>query len=94
VPPADDVTEAGEECAGEGVDVLGPTHLGIFKSIYFIDPNGHRVELAADIGTDEQYAELARVAPVMLEEWSQTKTAPRHADWLHELARADHASKT
>jgi len=28
--------------------VLGPTHHGIFKSIYFFDPNGHRVELAAD----------------------------------------------
>ena len=52
-----------------------------------------RVELAADIGTAEQYAELARVAPVMLEEWSQTKTAPRHADWLHEIARAEHAAK-
>ncbi|MEP0562679.1 MAG: VOC family protein, partial [Qipengyuania citrea] len=52
--------------------------------------NGHRVELAADIGTDEQYAELKRVAPMMLDEWSETKTAPRHADWLHELARKEH----
>jgi catechol-2,3-dioxygenase len=75
----------------QGIDVLGPTHHGIFKSIYFFDPNGHRVELAADIGTAEQYEELARVAPVMLEEWSQTKKAPRHADWLHELARKEHA---
>jgi catechol-2,3-dioxygenase len=78
---------------GEGIDVLGPTHHGIFKSIYFFDPNGHRVELAADIGTAEQYAELARVAPVMLEEWSQTKKAPRHADWLHAIAREGHAAK-
>lgn len=30
-----------------------------------------------------QYAELEKVAPLMLEEWSQTKKAPRHADWLH-----------
>jgi glyoxylase I family protein len=66
-----------------GVDVLGPTFHGIFRSIYFFDPNGHRLELACDIGTPDQYAELARVAPLMLEEWSQTKTAPRHADWLH-----------
>ncbi|NQZ48000.1 MAG: VOC family protein, partial [Erythrobacter sp.] len=72
--------------------VLGPTHHGIFKSIYFFDPNGHRVELAADIGTDEQYSELKRVAPLMLEEWSKTKTAPRHADWLHEIARAEHGN--
>ncbi|MGB2074429.1 MAG: VOC family protein, partial [Henriciella sp.] len=34
-----------------GLDVLGPTHHGIFKSIYFFDPNGHRIELAADIGS-------------------------------------------
>jgi hypothetical protein len=68
---------------GQGIDVLGPTFHGIFRSIYFFDPNGHRLELACNIGTPEQYAELARVAPTMLEEWSQTKKAPRHADWLH-----------
>jgi len=68
---------------GQGIDVLGPTHHGIFKSIYFFDPNGHRLELACNIGTAEQYAELRRVAPLMLDEWSQTKKAPRHAEWLH-----------
>ncbi len=67
----------------QGVDVLGPTFHGVFRSIYFFDPNGHRLELACDIGTADQYAELARVAPVMLDEWSRTKQAPRHADWLH-----------
>ena len=67
----------------QGVDVLGPTFHGIFRSIYFFDPNGHRVELAANIGTPEQHAELRRVAPLMLDEWSQTKKAPKHADWLH-----------
>ncbi len=67
----------------QGVDVLGPTFHGVFRSIYFFDPNGHRLELACDIGTADQYAELARVAPLMLDEWSQTKKAPRHADWLH-----------
>ena len=79
-------------CHFLGIDVLGPTHHCIFKSIYFFDPNGHRVELATDIGTDEQYAELKRVAPIMLEEWSKTKTAPRHADWLHEIARKEHGA--
>jgi catechol 2,3-dioxygenase-like lactoylglutathione lyase family enzyme len=68
---------------GQGIDVVGPTHHGIFQSIYFFDPNGHRIELAADIGTPEQYAELRRVAAPMLEEWSRTRKAPRHADWLH-----------
>jgi catechol 2,3-dioxygenase-like lactoylglutathione lyase family enzyme len=86
----DELLAAKAHIEGEGIDVLGPTHHGIFKSIYFFDPNGHRVELATDIGTDEQYAELKRVAAPMLEEWSETKKAPRHADWLHEIARKEH----
>lgn len=69
---------------GMGIDVLGPTHHGIFKSIYFFDPNGHRLELAADIGTPAQMEMLRSVADDMLEEWSRTKQAPRHAAWLHE----------
>ena len=67
----------------QGIDVIGPTFHGIFRSIYFFDPNGHRLELACNIGTARQYAELKRVAPLMLQEWSETKKAPRHADWLH-----------
>ena len=75
----------------KGLDVLGPTDHGIFQSIYFFDPNGHRLELTADTGTAEELAELKRVAPAMLEEWSRTKKAPQHAAWLHEKARAAHA---
>jgi catechol 2,3-dioxygenase-like lactoylglutathione lyase family enzyme len=67
-----------------GIAVLGPTYHGIFKSIYFFDPNGHRLELACNIGTPQQLAELARLAPVMLEEWSRTRRAPRQAAWLHQ----------
>ena len=63
---------------GQGVDVIGPTCHGIFQSIYFFDPNGHRLELACNIGTADQYAEMKRTAPVMLREWSETKKAPRH----------------
>lgn len=69
---------------GQGVEVLGPTYHGIFRSIYFFDPNGHRLELACNIGKPEQYAELKDLAPQMLEEWSRTKRAPRQAAWLHE----------
>jgi catechol 2,3-dioxygenase-like lactoylglutathione lyase family enzyme len=85
VSSVEELLAAKAHIESEGVDVLGPTHHGIFKSIYFFDPNGHRIELAADIGTEEQYAELKRVAAPMLEEWSRTKKAPRHADWLHKL---------
>ena len=73
----------------QGIAVIGPTFHGIFRSIYFFDPNGHRLELACNIGTAAQYAELARVAPLMLDEWAATKQAPRHADWLHVDLDAD-----
>ncbi len=67
-----------------GIDVVGPTDHTLFQSIYFFDPNGHRVELAADTATPEMHAKLDAVKWAMLEEWSQTKRAPRHAAWMHE----------
>jgi DNA-binding FadR family transcriptional regulator len=47
------------------------------------------LELAANTRTDEQMQELHKVAPDMLEEWSKTKKAPRHAAWLHEQIAND-----
>lgn len=72
------------EIEAKGINVVGPTEHGIIRSIYFFDPNGHRLELTYVKGTDAQMAELKRVAPAMLEEWSRTKKAPKHAAWLHE----------
>lgn len=70
-----------------GVDVLGPTDHTIFKSIYFFDPNGHRLELAADIGTPKMYQDLDEVKWDMLNEWALTKRAPKHAAWMHNSPR-------
>ncbi len=84
VADVDALVSAKEELESKGVDVLGPVNHGVFKSIYFFDPNGHRLELAANTGTPEQYKELNRVAHDMIEEWSVTKRAPKHAAWLHE----------
>jgi len=84
VATMDDLMAAKARAEARGLDVIGPTNHGIFKSIYFFDPNGHRLELACNTGTAAQLAELKRVAPEMLEEWSRTKKAPRHAAWLHE----------
>ncbi len=67
-----------------GLDVVGPVNHGVFESIYFFDPNGHRLELAANTGSEEDLRRLKEVAPAMLEEWSRTRRAPRHAAWLHE----------
>jgi glyoxylase I family protein len=66
------------------IEVLGPINHGIFDSIYFFDPNGHRLEFAVNKGTPEQMQQLKSVAEPMLEEWSKTKRAPKHADWLHQ----------
>lgn len=67
----------------DGIEVVGVTDHTIFKSIYFFDPNGHRLELSADVGTPEMYRQLDEVKWDMLEEWSQTKRAPQHAAWMH-----------
>ncbi|WP_339748093.1 VOC family protein [uncultured Maricaulis sp.] len=77
--------EAKAHVEAEGLDVLGPVNHGIFKSIYFFDPNGHRLELVANTATEAQMNELHEVAPAMIEEWSRTKRAPKHAAWLHAL---------
>ena len=66
-----------------GIEVVGVTDHTIFKSIYFFDPNGHRLELACDVGTPEMYKNLDEVKWDMLEEWSKTRRAPKHAAWMH-----------
>ncbi len=78
-----------EKVEKAGLEVVGPVNHGIFKSIYFFDPNGHRLELAANTGTADDLKRLKEVAPAMLEEWSRTKKVPRHAAWLHERASED-----
>ena len=83
VESMDALLEAKASLEAGGIEVLGPTDHTIFKSIYFFDPNGHRLELAANTAAPGMLDELKRVAPAMLEEWSQTKKAPKHAAWLH-----------
>ncbi len=75
-------TKARLEAAG--IEVVGVTDHTIFKSIYFFDPSGHRLELAADCATPQQMDRLDGVKWAMLEEWSRTKRAPRQAAWMHE----------
>jgi catechol 2,3-dioxygenase-like lactoylglutathione lyase family enzyme len=79
-------TKARLEAAG--IEVIGPTDHTIFKSIYFFDPNGHRLELAVDVGTPKMYAMLDEVKHAMLDEWARTKQAPTHARWMHDGSMA------
>jgi lactoylglutathione lyase len=66
-----------------GIAVIGPTNHTLFQSIYFFDPNGHRLELAFDCATPDMLQRLDSVKWDMLNEWSQTKRAPAHAAWMH-----------
>jgi len=77
-----EATKARLEAAG--IEVVGITDHTIFKSIYFFDPNGHRVELAADTATPAMTRQLEAVKWDMLQEWSRTRRAPKHAAWMHD----------
>ncbi len=69
----------------EGVEVLGVTDHGAFHSIYVFDPNGHRVELACpDPDEADMLRRMDEVKWKMLEDWSLTKRAPKHAAFFHE----------
>jgi catechol 2,3-dioxygenase-like lactoylglutathione lyase family enzyme len=79
-----ELLEAKARLEADGIAVVGPTEHTIFRSIYFFDPNGHRLELAFNTGTPEMYQKLDDVKWAMLDEWAQTRRAPKHAAWMHE----------
>ncbi|QNM95177.1 VOC family protein [Chitinimonas koreensis] len=72
----------------DGIQVIGPTDHTIFKSIYFFDPNGHRLELCVNTGTPKMAKMLDEVKWAMLNEWAETKRAPQHARWMHDGSEA------
>ena len=84
VSSMDELLAAKDRLQSAGIEVVGPTNHTLFKSIYFFDPNGHRLELACDIGTPEMHAKLDAVKWAMLEEWRDTRCAPKHAAWMHD----------
>ncbi|MGE3245646.1 MAG: VOC family protein [Beijerinckiaceae bacterium] len=67
-----------------GVKVVGPTNHGFCRSIYFFDPNGHRLELTVDTSTPDMIARLLDEAQPTLEHWNVHKTAAaKDLDWVH-----------
>jgi glyoxylase I family protein len=84
VKDLDTLEEARKRAVAAGLDVVGPTDHTIFKSIYFFDPSGHRLEVAAWTATSDQMTRMKSVSMDMIEEWSKTKKPPRHTAWLHE----------
>ena len=71
-----------------GVEVIGPTDHTICQSIYFFDPNGHRLELAVDTTTAELGERLRQQAAATLDTWAKTKRAPNVDMDLHAKARS------
>lgn len=57
----------------EGIKVVGPTDHTIFKSIYFFDPNGIRLELSAQLADAVQMAKESTTAHARLAEWTERK---------------------
>jgi catechol 2,3-dioxygenase-like lactoylglutathione lyase family enzyme len=83
VDSVDTLLSTKKRLEAEGIEVVGPTDHSLFKSIYFFDPNGHRLELAANTGSPEMLKKLDEVKWDMLEEWSKTKRAPKPTAWTH-----------
>ena len=62
-----------------GVEVLGVTDHHIFKSIYFFDPNGIRLELSAQVADEFQMLQESTTAHARLNEWTARKAQWRQA---------------
>jgi catechol 2,3-dioxygenase-like lactoylglutathione lyase family enzyme len=56
-----------------GVQVLGPKDHDLCQSIYFMDPDGHRLEIAVRTETANTWKDLAAEAPAKLAEWNARK---------------------
>ncbi|WP_288252426.1 VOC family protein, partial [uncultured Hydrogenophaga sp.] len=56
-----------------GIEVLGVTDHHIFKSIYFFDPNGIRLELTAQLADEFQMLQESKTAHARLGEWNARK---------------------
>ena len=83
VEDEEELLEKKAKLEAAGVDVIGPTDHGFCRSIYFFDPNGHRLELTVRTETPEMMERLSSSSAEMLEEWTKTKTVQKQAAWIH-----------
>jgi glyoxylase I family protein len=56
-----------------GVQVLGPKDHDFCQSIYFMDPDGHRLEITVRSEEPDTWRELAAAAPAGLAKWNELK---------------------
>ena len=69
----EDLNAMKERLEADGVEVLGVTDHHVFKSIYFFDPNGVRLELTAQLADEVQMEKESRTAHARLAEWTTRK---------------------
>ena len=67
---------------GHGIEVVGVTDHHVFKSIYFFDPNGIRLELSAQVADEFQMLQESRSAHARLNAWTARK-----AQWRQDRAQ-------
>ncbi|MAI11949.1 MAG: glyoxalase [Rhodospirillaceae bacterium] len=89
VEDEEELLEKKAKLEAAGVDVIGPTNHGFCQSIYFFDPNGHRLELTVRTETPEMMERLSSSSEEMLEEWTKTKTVQKQAAWVHGAGAAE-----
>jgi len=80
---------AKEKLEANGVEVIGPTDHTFVQSIYFFDPNGHRLELAYNSARPGMMEQLQETAEPMLAKWEEEKMVLRDAAWVHDGTGAD-----
>ncbi len=89
VESMDTLMQARQRLIDAGIEVIGPTDHALFQSIYFFDPSGHRLELACNTGGPGMREALDALKWDMLEEWANTRKAPKHAAWMHDGRHKD-----
>ena len=77
VSSIDDLEAMKKRLEANGVEVLGVTDHRIFKSIYFFDPNGIRLELAAQLADKKQMHQESLDVHTQLQAWNDEKQRRR-----------------
>jgi catechol 2,3-dioxygenase-like lactoylglutathione lyase family enzyme len=73
VPDMAALLEGKRRLEAAGYEVLGPKDHDFCQSIYFFDPNGHRLEMTVRSEAEGELDKMARQAPVLLKEWNARK---------------------
>ena len=67
------LTEGKKRLEAHGVQVLGPKDHGMCQSIYFMDPDGHRLEITVRTEKADSWQRMEAEAPKTLAQWNALK---------------------